>query len=213
MEKKIRLNIFDRYIDVVVKSATYFHKTSHYSYGQIYVSCPLSTPDRKIVKYIERCYPKKTIAKFSSDYLYSDDYCYVLGEKRRVIRPNKGLTITKDDIYVKDDDELKRKLLKLEKEIILSRVRKYESIMGLKHHDVKITNMYAARGKNYVTKNLLTFSKELIHFSIDLIDAIVIHELAHDFIKNHSSAFYKIVYQFCQDYDIKINKMTYGEKK
>lgn len=213
MEKRLRLNINGYLVDVIVKNASYFHKTSHYSYGQIYVSCPITTPENKIIYYLERIYTKKILNKFPSDFLYSNDYCYILGEKKKLVRPNSLNTFYPNDIYVKDDLELEKRLLKIEKDIITSRVRYYEKLMNTKTHEVKITSMYAARGKNYINKNLLTFSKELIHFSIEIIDAIVIHELAHDFQANHSSAFYKIVYNYCPDYDKRIEKINYGVKK
>lgn len=213
MEKKLRLNIDGYFIDVVIKSASYFHKTSHYSYGQIYVSCPLNTKEKDIVNYIKRCYPKKVLDKFPSDYLYSENYCYVLGEKRGLIRPNSLNPITSNSIVIKNDEELKKKLIKLAKDVITSRVRMYEKIMNTKTHEVKVNSMYAARGKNYYSKGLLTFSYELVHFSLELIDAIVIHELAHDFKQNHSASFYEIVYKYCPNYDIKIKKLSFGVKK
>lgn len=213
MDKKIIVNLYGKNIGVVIKDAPRFLKTSHYSYGQIYITGPIDSTPMEITNYLKKRYKENLIAKFDSDLLYSYDYCYILGEKKRLIRPNMYLEINKGDIVIKDDEELKEKLMKLAKDIITSRVRKYEKIMNTYEHEIKITNMSAARGKNYILKRLLTFHWELVHFSLDLIDAIVVHELAHDFQANHSSLFYDVVYKYYPRYNEMVKKLTYGEKK
>lgn len=213
MEKKLTLNINGFSVPVIIINAPYLARTSHYSYGQIYISCPIGINEKVLVKYLEKCYKPSILKKFDREELHTDSYCYVLGEKRRIVRPFCALKVQKEDIIVRNDEELKAKLKKLSYDLLLSRVRRFETIMQTKKHDVKVTSMYAARGKNYYKKNLLTFSSDLIHFSVELIDAIVIHELAHDFVQNHSKKFYEIVYNYCSDYDERIRKISYGVKK
>ena len=64
-----------------------------------------------------------------------------------------------------------------------------------------------------LTSNRITFSLELIHFSPEIIDSVIIHELAHDFYRDHSIRFYNVVYQYCPNYDSLRNKMVKGEFK
>lgn len=213
MEKKVLVNLHGFNVPVILSDAKRMARSSHYTYGQIYLTCPIDISYDKLKQFLERIYLPKLLVKFNLEQLYTDEYCYILGEKRRRIGPFSYLEPTKNDIIVKDDEELISKLKKLAYDIILSRVRKYEEIMKTKKHDIKITTMSAARGKNYYKKALLTFSSELIHFSIDLIDAIVVHELAHDFYQDHSQKFYSVVYTYCPDYDQRIKKLSYGEKK
>ncbi len=213
MEKKVVINLHGIDIGVIIIDTKKMTRTVHYSYGQIYVSCPIDTPLFIIKMRLEKMFKINTLLKFDKEQLYSENYCYILGEKRRLIRPFSYLDPQKEDIIIKNDEDLLKKLRKLAYDIILSRVRRYEVIMQTKRHEIKITSMYAARGKNYYRKGLLTFADELIHFSLDLIDAIVIHELAHDFQQNHSKKFYEIVYTYCSDYDSRIKKLTYGVKK
>ncbi len=213
MEKKVLINLYGKDIAVVIHNSLNFLKTSRYSYGQIYIGCPIDAKIEDIKKYLQRTYNKKTIDKFSDEPLYGQDYCYILGEKRRIIRPFSQVIPSRGDIIIENDEELQIKLNKLSLDIISSRVKYYEKIMNTKEHSVKITNMYAARGKNYFKKNVLTFARELIHFSLELIDAIVVHELSHDFEQNHYKSFYKVVEKYCDNYYLKIEKITYGVKK
>ncbi len=213
MIKRIIINIHGFDIAVILTNASKMASISHYTYGQIYLSCPFSTSIDKIKISLEKRFSYRLLAKFDHELLFTDSYCYILGEKRRRVKPFSYLEITKNDFFAKDDEELFDKLKKLAYDILLSRVRKYETIMNTKKHDIKITAMSAARGKNYYKKSLLTFAYELVHFSLELIDAIVIHELAHDFYQDHSSNFYNVVYKFCPDYNKRIEKLNYGVKK
>lgn len=70
----------------------------------------------------------------------------------------------------------------------------------------------ACMGKNYYLKHLLTFDRILIHFSLDIIDSVVIHELTHHFVQNHSDAFYRILLTYCPDYRRLREKLIYGER-
>ena len=213
MDKKIIVNLYGKDIVVIIKDSVRLANTVHYSYGQIYVSAPINITYTRLYDYLMKRFKQRIINKFDNDFLYIDNYCYVLGEKRRLIRPNMYIEPKLGDLIIKNDDELKAKLISLAKDIISSRVKEYERIMNLKPHEVKITSMSSARGKNYYLKNLLTFHWELIHFSLPLIDSVVIHELSHDYYHNHSKDFYGVVYKYCPNYDEMIYKLTYGEKK
>ena len=70
--------------------------------------------------------------------------------------------------------------------------------------------------KNYCEESLcskktLTFSFVLIHYSKEVIDSVVIHELAHDLFFDHSSNFYNVVYNYCPNYDILRKQLVKGE--
>ncbi len=49
-------------------------------------------------------------------------------------------------------------------------------------------------------KNGLNFNTLLSKFPLEVIEYIVIHELAHIKHKNHSKEFWNLVYYYCQDY-------------
>ena len=62
-------------------------------------------------------------------------------------------------------------------------------------------------------KKILTFNENLIHFSLDLIDQVVVHELCHDFYQNHSKQFYDKLSLYCPDYKLRKEKLIYGIRK
>ncbi len=49
-------------------------------------------------------------------------------------------------------------------------------------------------------KNGLNFNTLLVKFPLEVIEYVVIHELAHIKYKNHSKDFWNLVYKYCSDY-------------
>ena len=74
-------------------------------------------------------------------------------------------------------------------------------------YKVKVRLKSSNYGVNSRRTHTLTFTTTLIHYSLELIDAIVVHELAHHFVFNHSSDFYDVVYEYMPDYDYRIYKV------
>ena len=46
----------------------------------------------------------------------------------------------------------------------------------------------------------LTFQLSLVHYSKEIIDSVIYHELAHDFYFDHSANFYKLLLSYCPNY-------------
>lgn len=97
-------------------------------------------------------------------------------------------------------NETEIKALKLKaKEVIPSKVRYYSEIMQLKPTGIKITSAKTRLG-SCSGKNSLCFSYLLMQYSEDVIDYVVVHELAHIKYHNHGKAFYKLIEQYLPDY-------------
>ena len=78
----------------------------------------------------------------------------------------------------------------------------------LKKYELKVLNKKSAWGTNYVNKALITFSKYLILFNINIIEYVVIHELVHFLHKNHSKKFWQKINLFCLNYKEKIKALN-----
>lgn len=92
------------------------------------------------------------------------------------------------------------------KEIIPRRVEYYSKIMELFPTGVKITSAQKRLGScSY--KNSLCFSYKLMQYPQDVIDYVVVHELAHIEHKNHGKDFYNLISQYIPDYKDKIYKI------
>lgn len=78
----------------------------------------------------------------------------------------------------------------------------------LKKYELKVLNKKSAWGTNYVNKALITFSKYLILFNINIIEYVVIHELVHFLHQNHSKKFWQKINSFCSNYKEKIKALN-----
>lgn len=85
------------------------------------------------------------------------------------------------------------------REIISERVRFYAAKFGLNVQSIRITSARTRWGScNRV--NALSFTWRLVMAPIEIIDYIVVHELAHIIEKNHSRAFWNQVEKMQPDY-------------
>lgn len=97
-------------------------------------------------------------------------------------------------------------LRKNAKEVIPEKVTQFASIMGLQYNGIKITSATRRFG-SCSGKNSLCFSLYLMQFSDELIDYVVVHELAHTVHHNHSKEFYGLVEKYIPDYKIRQKKL------
>lgn len=96
----------------------------------------------------------------------------------------------------KELDEFYRKKAK---ELIPKLVEKYSLNMSLYSTSVKFRKNKNTWGScNY--KNGLNFNILLLKYPIEIIEYVVIHELAHIRHKNHSKEFWNLVEVYCPDY-------------
>jgi predicted metal-dependent hydrolase len=113
---------------------------------------------------------------------------------------------------------LKHNLIRLyktyAKKHLSARVQHYAAIMGVSPQTIKITGAKTRWGSCSTSKEVLdkksynvNFSWRLCLASDELIDSIVVHELAHIFEMNHSPAFYQIVRAVMPDYDTRRKKL------
>lgn len=82
--------------------------------------------------------------------------------------------------------------MQLEK-YIEKRIAELEKEMNLKKHAFKVSNKSKAWGTNYLAKGLITFAQTLSHYSKEVIDYVIVHELAHDVFADHSNNFWNEV--------------------
>ena len=83
--------------------------------------------------------------------------------------------------------------------------------MGVdKPYNVSLYYKSSAYGTNTLGSHKIILSSYLIHFSMDIIDSVIVHELAHFYIRNHSKSFYNVVYKFCPKYDELHKKLSGG---
>jgi hypothetical protein len=85
------------------------------------------------------------------------------------------------------------------KAILPGKVEHYSKIMGLIPTGFHVTGARTRLG-SCSGKNSLSFSFRLMAYPDDVIDYVVVHELAHIRHKNHGPAFYGLIEQYLPDY-------------
>lgn len=91
-------------------------------------------------------------------------------------------------------------------EVLPGRVAYYSGVMGVQPLGVKITSAQTRWG-SCSAKNGLCFSYRLMLLPPELIDYIVVHELAHIRVKNHSASFYNEVARYMPDYKSRVARI------
>ena len=148
-----------------------------------HLSRSLKTIDRFVMDNLPKLIQRESSKKPD----YADGKLYVFGEEKDVGELNE----TEIDAYLK----------KIGLPYLEERTRYYESLMGIKDpYRVRIRTMKTRYGVNSPTTHTVTFTTRLICYSPEVIDSVVVHELAHHFVHNHQKKFYDIVYRYCPDY-------------
>lgn len=177
---------------------------------ELHVSSPLSVS----VDYIRNAclnINKRFLDKLISDNDIGEDYIYLLGEKKKLRH------ILSNDIEgaitYKNKTDLDCKLRSLALEIISKRVHYYEILMNIKPpYKVHVKKMTTRYGSNSRKTHSLSFSLSLIHYPLSVIDAVVVHELAHHRQFNHSKAFYDEINKYYPEYKQELKKLKGGHK-
>ena len=184
----------------------------HYRFvdGVFKVSCPHITPRSVIVKGLNKFAPKM-IARGEKSKPIGEDYMFLFGSKISLQESGEISFTNGDKLVYKDHIDLDKKLHKMFLSILKDKVAYYSSKMGVPLYRVSLRNMKTRFGSNSKKTKSVHFSYVLIHYSHPIIDSVVVHELAHILVYDHSKKFYDVVYKYCPDYDIYRKKLIRGE--
>jgi len=153
------------------------------------VSAPYGTSLLYLNKKVGEYFPKlkrKLVYEPSS----SGDEVYLFDEKETI-----GGFSSWDD--KKKTQFLKTKLLSY----LQGQVPAKEGLLSVrKPYEVRVRSMRSRYGVNSLKTHRLTFALELVHYAPEIIDSVIVHELSHDFERNHGPRFYAILFAHCPDY-------------
>ena len=128
---------------------------------------------------------------------------YYLGEVYDIIiYDTKKIENIDNRIYVKDEATLNRWLKKEIKRIYSERLvflyNEFEE--NIPYPNLKIRKMTTRWGVCNKKTKTITLNSELIKYSIDKLDYVIIHELSHFIHFNHSKEFWLLVSKYCPRY-------------
>lgn len=204
--------------DIKVEEKTYkvtiiykMNKYIHYRFknGQFYITSSRFASDETILNGLYK-YAEKLIDSSHEQDFIGDDFIMLLGYRINISDSGEINFSDGSKIVYKSRDDLKKKLRKYFLGLCQRRVAHYTKIMDLPLYTTRVRDMNTRHGSNSLTSRTVWFSTNLMHFSLEIIDSVVIHELAHIRVFNHSKKFYDLVYKYCHNYDELHTKLRKG---
>jgi len=199
MEKKINylitLDSIEYKVDVTKKSRTR-NIYIRYQNDTFFVSCNLFETINHINEVIKANY-KKMLKKEKVYFL--NDGLFIQGD---FIKFSDGyFKYNEKFILFENPTNFYKKMKTYAYNYFLERIRFYEKIMCISYgYNLKLKNVRSIYGSNSKRTHTISLNLELIHYSEEISDSVIIHELVHDKIRNHSSLFYKEVLKYCPNY-------------
>ncbi len=157
-------------------------------------------------------YAEKLIKADVRSHASGDDYMYFLGYKITLRESGEIKFTNGESIVYKDRNDLDKKLKKWFLKYMTNRNAYYEKVMGIsKPYKVHVKKMTTRYGSNSYSTHSISYSMVLIHYSSEIIDSVIVHELAHDSVRDHSKNFYNVVYKYCPNYKVLHKRLRKGE--
>ena len=178
--------------------------------GKYFVSCPKRVSSSMIKSGLDK-YARKLRDRNPKNQAFGDDYVYLFGHKIPVTYPGSISLRDETKINFKDKEDLLKKMRKVFLNYMQARTEAFANSMKCPYYVVKVRQMKSRYGSNNKAKKTITYSLTLIHYSAAIIDSVVVHELAHCFVYNHSDSFYRVVYKHCPEYDKLRKKLIRAE--
>ncbi|MDO5520523.1 MAG: SprT family zinc-dependent metalloprotease [bacterium] len=183
--------------------------------GKVIVKAPLSLDATKIEELLYKktdwllatlsaCGTRETVRK-QGELLYQGKPLRIKVEEQKKMRIEIG--IENDTIVVKKPSEynvdihkvLENWLRRQAADIIPKRTEYYSGILGVSYHNIAIKDQKTRWG-SCSSKGNLNFNYRLIMAPIEVLDYVVVHELAHRIHMNHSKEFWNVVEEICPKY-------------
>lgn len=96
-------------------------------------------------------------------------------------------------------EEIRRQGIQLAKQCIPDVAKHFSEVMGVSYNRITIREQKTRWG-SCSSKGNLNFNWKLVLLPVELLEYVVVHELAHRKEMNHSPAFWKIVGEILPDY-------------
>ena len=177
-----------------------------FSDGAFKVSCPRNVNDITIKKGLDK-FALSLIKRSEVNQPEGNDYMYIFGVKVLISESGQIPFSTGEIISYSSRVDLNKKLKKFFLTYLKVRVEHFSKMMNVPLYKVRVRDMKTRFGSNSKKAKSLTFAYQLIYYEHNTIDSVVVHELAHILVYNHSKKFYDVVYKYCPNYDIYRKKL------
>ena len=174
--------------------------------GKIYITTSYYTSKNTITKLLEE--NKKAIGKMieksrlkekkkNNFYLFGIPYQINIQDKSNFLidKEKKEITINKESSLEK---YLRIKAKEIYSEHLFNYYEKFEE--NIPKPTLKIRKMKTRWGVCNTKTHMITLNLELIHYEIECLDYVIVHELSHLLVPNHSKNFWNIVSKYYPNY-------------
>lgn len=145
----------------------------------------------------------KNIKKTEKQLAKQQDFYYLGNKYDIILMPSlKQIELSDDKIYVSSVEKLdnwyKEQTLNIFSKQLLSNYNLFEEPIIIPK--LRIRKMKTRWGVCNVEKQIITLNSELFKYDLDIINYVIIHELAHFIYPNHSKDFWALVSKYCPNY-------------
>lgn len=190
--------------------------------GNLYCTVPYGTDDYTILKFVysRKDWIQKVQVKQHRQSAHNEEgvhspFIYIFNEKKyvRYVESTRNKVEIEGDIltfYLKEitDEQITKTFRKYASRVVQDIINtkriewdtKICDANYLPHPTIKVRYMTSRWGVCYPTKNMITLSNRLIHYPIESLEYVLLHEYTHLLVQNHSKKFYAIVKRFMPEY-------------
>ena len=193
---------------------------------KLVVSAPLRMPDHEVYRFIEskrnwiyRTYLRQKEKRNGNLYTSGDTF-YIFDKPYRLVRMTgrKGVSIRDDTIFLsygQGDEDAIRYLYKYLDRYLMERAEYYldKHLPFLRDYGyllkpvLKCRIMKSKWGVCYTRKNTIGISSYLIHYPLECLEYIMVHEMTHFIVPNHLKRFYEVVSNNMPDYKEAVERL------
>ncbi len=195
--------------------------------NKVIASAPLFMADHEVYRFIEskrnwiyRTYERLSYKEKVTRLYRGGDIFYIFDRPYRLIRQEgkKSILIRDDAIYLNysgDDEDAIRYLYKhLDKKLLSEAQRLMDKHLPfLKDYgyddvpELKCRSMSSKWGVCFTKKNRINISSYLIHYPLECLEYIMVHEMTHFIVPNHSKRFYEVIYKNMPTYKEAVERL------
>jgi predicted metal-dependent hydrolase len=199
MQKEEFITLGENTYKVIITKKSVKNINFRFRNDVFYVSTPYLCSSQLALKHLNEIGPRLIKRTSKPNILFTDSSFYYMGNKYE----GHDLTLNGVTYHLQNRKDFYNKIKKPFLAYISQRVEKYKEIMGVSSQmKIRVSYLSSRYGSNSIQTHTLHFSLILAHFREEIIDSVVIHELAHCFVFNHGDNFYSLVYRYCPNYDI-----------
>ena len=199
----------------------------HLKDNRVLVSAPLLMPEYRIYRFLEEkrdwiyCSYIRMQKRENNSLIYKGgDLFYLFDKEYKLIRTigQKKVYIEQDNLhlsYPNDGEDGIRYLYKYLDKYLLAEAERYlqqyrtflQDYGYILKPEIGCRIMRTRWGVCYTRKNKINISSYLIHYPLYCLEYIMVHEMTHFIVANHSRRFYEIVSRNMPDYKKAVNRL------